>query len=142
MKQDRWDGPTVTGALMVRVNADLRPRAPRLADFWRPASRPTTYRFVCEECIHWPDNVRTTEGPTVWLNGALLLTVTQDGFGIVGVGRPQHAKLKMRGVPLATPQPASLSHTLWKDIADEKTESDLRVEKHCVAVLDDEGNTL
>ena len=80
---------------------------------------------MCQECIHWPAKVWTTVGPTVWLNGALLLTVAQNGYGIIS--RPRYAKQKMEGVPLATPQPAPLSHTLWGDAATIKTERDLKV---------------
>ena len=44
--------------------------------------------------------------------------------------RPRYAKQKMEGVPLATPQPAPLSHTLWNDVSPVKTESDPRVMNH------------
>lgn len=105
-----------------------------VSELWRPASRLTTnIRFVCQECIHWPAKVWTTVGPTVWLNGALLLTVAQNGYGIINSrrgSRPRYAKQKMEGVPLATPQQAPLSHTLWNDVSPVKTESDPRAMNH------------
>jgi hypothetical protein len=71
-----------------------------------------------------------TVGSTVWLDGALLLTTTQNWHGIVNSktgSRPRYAKHKMAGEKLATPQPKPLSHTLWSGVAAIQTESDLNV---------------
>ena len=111
-----------------------------ISELWRPASRLTTdIRFMCEDrpvdvrTTTGATDVRTTTGATVWLNGALLLTVAQNGFGIVNSrrgSRPRYAKLKMGGLLRATPQPKPLSHTLWDDIAPVRTERDLKVANH------------
>jgi hypothetical protein len=105
-----------------------------VSDLWQPVSRPTTNtRFMCRECIHWPAGVRKIRGPTVWLNGAGLLTVAQNGFGIIKScrgSRPRYAKLKMQGELLATPQPRPLSYSLWKDISSVQTKRDPRSVNH------------
>ena len=63
--------------------------------------------------------------------------MTIEGYAIVGSQRPKYAKLKMRGVPLATAQPAPLSHTLWKDVSYIQTITDLKVANYSDdAVLD------
>ena len=118
-----------------------------VSELWRPASRLTTgARFRCRECVSMPVDIWVTSGPTVWLNGALLLTVAQNGFGIVNSGRgsrPRYAKLKMQGELLATPQPAPLSHTLWDDVSSVKTERDLKVVNYQDAAgFDNSGATL
>jgi hypothetical protein len=66
-----------------------------------------------------------TVGPIVWLNGALLWQTTAKGVGIVGKQRPRYAKLKWCGTPLAVPQPAPLSHTIWPDVSYVQTVNDL-----------------
>ena len=104
-----------------------------VSDLWQPASVTRATRFICLECIRRPAKILVTRGPTVWLNGALLLTVAQNGFGIINSrrgSRPRYAKLKMGGVDLETPQPAPLSHSLWGDVAHIKTEFDLKAVIH------------
>jgi hypothetical protein len=94
-----------------------------ISELWRPASRLTTdIRFMCED---WPVDVRTTTGATdvrttigatVWLNGALLLTVAQNGFGIVNSrrgSRPRYAKLKMWGACFGRRPSRSRFHILF-----------------------------
>ena len=117
-----------------------------VSELWRPATVTRVSRLMCRECIRWPAKIWTTVGPTVWLNGALLLTVAQNGFGIINSrrgSRPRYAKLKMEGVKLATPQPAPLSHTLWSDVATVKTVRDLKVVDHSGdAAFDNRGVAL
>ena len=69
-------------ALQTFCRPTSRPAAEWLSELWRPASRrERPQRFRCMECVHWPAKLWVTVGPTVWLNGALLLTVAQNGFG-------------------------------------------------------------
>ncbi len=106
-----------------------RVRLLSVSDLWRSAAVTRASRLMCRECIPWP-KVRRTRARTVWLDGAALLTVTQDGFGIVGAQRPRYAKTPWHGVKLETPQQKPLSHTLWSGVAPVKTVSDLQPVNH------------